>query len=519
MEQKRVRYPVGIQTFSSIIEEGYQYADKTALVHELTHEYQYVFLSRPRRFGKSLLVSTLQSYFEGRHDLFKGLAIESLEREWVKHPVVKLSLASVKETSLEAISEQIDESLDDAERLLDITTTSRNHGGRLKQMIMESYRHYHQKVVVLIDEYDAPMLNNIGEEDKLSEVRKMMRALYAPLKDCDPYLRFVLITGITKFSQLSIFSELNNLANISMLPKYATICGITEQEMLSAFSPGIDAIAEQEQLTREETINKLREYYDGYHFAENSTAVYNPFSLVRAFAAQKMDYYWFGSGTPTFLINTLKKFNADITELDGCKAMAAQFDAPTESMTSVLPLFYQSGYLTIKGYDRNREQYTLRYPNEEVRYGLMNSLIPEYVTKSVNVNVPITAVDIRFYLLDGEVDNAMKLLQRFLKSIPYQEGTRRSEGHYTAMLYVIFMLIGVKTQTQIRTSDGRLDVLIEMPDRNYVMELKLDGSAAEAMAQIESKGYAMAVTNNNPTTKIGINFSTETGTVEEWLIK
>lgn len=519
MEQKRVRYPVGIQTFSEIIEEGYQYADKTDLVYDMTHEYKYVFLSRPRRFGKSLLVSTLQSYFEGRHDLFEGLAIDSLEHEWVKHPVVKLSLASVKETSLTAISEQIDRALFYAEKGLGLSPYTGNHGDRLMRMITESYEKYHQKVVVLIDEYDAPMLNNIGEEDKLSEVRKMMRALYAPLKDCDPYLRFVLITGITKFSQLSIFSELNNLANISMLPKYATICGITEQEMLSAFSPGIDGIAEQEQLTREETINKLREYYDGYNFAENSTAVYNPFSLVRAFAAQKMDYYWFGSGTPTFLINTLKKFNADITELDGCKAMAAQFDAPTESMTSVLPLFYQSGYLTIKGYDRNREQYTLRYPNEEVRYGLMNSLIPEYVTRSVNVNVPITAVDIRFYLLDGEVDNAMKLLQRFLKSIPYQEGTRRSEGHYTAMLYVIFMLIGVKTQTQIRTSDGRMDIVIEMPGRNYVMELKIDGSAAEALRQIHDKDYELAVTNANPTTLIGMNFSTETATLVEWIIE
>ncbi|MBR1935507.1 MAG: AAA family ATPase [Muribaculaceae bacterium] len=513
-----VRYPVGMPVFEQIIEENRRYVDKTELIYRMTDTYKYVFLSRPRRFGKSLLVSTLRSYFEGRRELFSGLAIEQLEKNWTKHPVVHLSLASVKEKKLELIDYQIHGSLSDAERRLGIKTENKTHGGRLKQIIAESYRKYGQQVVVLIDEYDAPLLNNLTD-DTLDEVRNMLRALYAPLKDSLDYIRFIFITGISKFSQLSIFSELNLLTNISMLPQYATLCGVTEEEMETTFSDGIDRLAEVYEISREQMIAQLRQYYDGYCFAENSAKVYNPFSLVSAFANEKLDFYWFSTGTPTLLLKLLAKYQPDITKLDGNMAKAAQFDAPTEKMTDVLPLFYQSGYLTIKAYDRMRDIYTLGYPNEEVRYGIMESLVPRYVTTAPDVNTQITADFIRYHLIENKPDEAMRLLQRFLKSIPYQEGTRHSEGHYTAMLYVVLMLVGIKTQTQVRTADGRIDMLMTLPERNYVLEIKLDGTAREALRQIESKDYELAVSNTLPTTKVGINFSTETATITEWMIK
>lgn len=513
-----VLYPVGMPVFEQIIDEGRRYVDKTSLIYRMTHDYKYVFLSRPRRFGKSLLVSTLKSYFEGKRNLFKSLAIEKLEKEWTQYPVVHVSLASVKEKRPELINEQISNILSRIEQQFGLDEkTKAPHGDRLADILIGCYRKYNVPAVILIDEYDAPLLNNLTD-DTLNDVRNMLRALYAPLKDCLDYIRFIFITGITKFSQLSIFSELNLLTNISMEPSYATLCGITEPEMLSTFSEGIDSLAMRYKVTREQMIIRLREYYDGYHFSEESAAVYNPYSLVRAFAARKLSYYWFETGTPTVLIKLLRKYAPDITKLDGSVAKAAQFDVPTEQMTSELPLMYQSGYLTIKAYDFEREHYTLGYPNDEVRYGIMESLIPNYMTTSTEVNPQITADYIRDYFREGNVDEALKLLQRLMKSIPYQEGTRHSEGHYTAMLYVIFMLVGLKTQSQVRTADGRIDMLMTLTDRNYLIELKLDGTAQAALNQIDSKDYALAVSNTLPTTKVGINFSTETGTVTDWII-
>ncbi|MBR1935727.1 MAG: AAA family ATPase [Muribaculaceae bacterium] len=514
MERNEIRYPVGMQVFEQIIGGDYQYVDKTGLIHEMTHRYNYVFLSRPRRFGKSLLVSTLRTYFEGKREFFKGLAMERLETEWKQYPVIHISLASVKEKKLELISDQINDCLDDAERRLGIKTDKSTHGSRLKQMIIDSYDKYGQQVVVLIDEYDAPLLNHISDDD-LDDVRYMLRALYAPLKDCLEYLRFIFITGITKFSQLSIFSELNNLANISMEPKYATICGITEKEMIEQFDQGICDLADSYKLTREQMIAKLREYYNGYHFSENATAVYNPFSLVRAFEANKLDYYWLTSGTPSYLLAVLRKYNTRINEIQFEDVGADDFDVPTEDMHSATPLLYQSGYLTITGYDSFSETYNLDYPNKEVRIGFIKSLYPKYVVG--NTSSKGNTWKIVKPLLAGDLDGALSFLQRFLKSIPYQEGTRHNEGHYTAMLYVIFALTGDYVQSQVRTSDGRVDILLTTPERNYLMELKINSTAQEALDQIDSKDYTMAVTNDLPTTKVGINFSMETATITDWV--
>ena len=515
MERNEIRYPVGMQVFEQIIEGGYQYVDKTGLVYEMTHRYNYVFLSRPRRFGKSLLVSTLKTYFEGKRDFFKGLAMERLETEWKQYPVIHISLASVKEKKLELIDKQISNVLTRIEEDHGLESKSDNPSGdRLMDIIRGCYRKYGQQVVVLIDEYDAPLLNHISDDD-LDDVRYMLRALYAPLKDCLEYLRFIFITGITKFSQLSIFSELNNLENISMNPQFAALCGITQHELETQFSIGIDLLAQSQNMTREATINKLKNYYNGYHFAKAGDAVYNPFSLIRALNNCDFDYYWFGSGTPSYLLAVLRKYNTRINEIQFEDVGADDFDVPTEAMHSATPLLYQSGYLTITGYDSFSETYNLDYPNKEVRIGFIKSLYPKYVVG--NTSSKGNTWKIVKPLLAGDIDGALSFLQRFLKSIPYQEGTRHNEGHYTAMLYVIFALTGDYVQSQVRTSDGRVDILLTTPERNYLMELKINSTAQEALDQIDSKDYTMAVTNDLPTTKVGINFSMETATITDWV--
>ncbi|MBR1935511.1 MAG: AAA family ATPase, partial [Muribaculaceae bacterium] len=396
-----------------------------------------------------------------------------------------------------------------------IESGSDTPGGMLRRMISRCHEKYGEQVVILIDEYDAPLLNNLDDEQTLAEVRKLMRSVYAPLKDSLEYIKFLFITGITKFSQLSIFSELNNLENITMNPDYAAICGITQEEMETQFSDGIDIMAKKLEMSRDDVLDKLRLYYNGYHFAKAGDAVYNPFSLIRALNNCDFDYYWFSSGTPTYLLTALRKYGTRITDIELEDIGADEFDVPTEAMHSATPILYQSGYLTIKSYDKLSETYNLDYPNKEVRVGFLKSLYPKYVlnTASPKGNTWRLVKP----LLAGDLDGALEFLRRFLKSIPYQEGTRRSEGHYTAMLYVIFALTADYVQSQVRTADGRLDILLTLPERNYLMELKLDSTAAEALAQIDSKDYSMAVTNSLPTTKVGINFSTETGTITDWL--
>ena len=355
------------------------YADKTDLMYQMVTSMKYVFLSRPRRFGKSLLCSTLESYFQGRRELFEGLAIASLETEWKRHPVLRFDLSEVKDNTAEGIAETLDAVLQDKEAELKIERTNNGLGNRLKRLILGCYDKCGEKPVVIIDEYDAPLLNVLHLPEELEKVRQLMRTFFSPLKKCDEYLRFVFISGITKFSQLSIFSELNSLTNISMTPAFSTLCGITRREIETTLGDGVNDLAEALGLSREETLDKLRVNYDGYHFSKNSEGVYNPFSLLKALMLKDVGSYWFASGTPTFLVEKLREFRADIGNIDGSTAMADDFDAPTENMKSILPLFYQSGYLTIKDYDQESEVYTLGYPNREVAIGLMNALYPFYV--------------------------------------------------------------------------------------------------------------------------------------------
>ena len=380
MEHKQLkRLPVGIQTFSNIIEGDMLYIDKTEYIWNMIHLSKYIFLSRPRRFGKSLLVSTLHAYFEGRKALFKDLFIESVEKEWVQYPVLRFSMASGKHMEKDQLERYLLFMLAENERRFGITSDSIDPNVRLRNLITSIYEKTGKKVVILIDEYDAPLLDVVHEDKTLPMLRNVMRNFYSPLKDSDPYLHFVFLTGITKFSQLSIFSELNNLKNISMRPDYAGVCGITEEEMVTAMTDYLDDFAEAQQTTREGAVEGLKRQYDGYHFTWPSPDIFNPFSLLNAFQDRDYTNYWFSSGTPTYLIEMLRKFNVVPSDISQMQVLSSDFDAPTENMASITPLLYQSGYVTIKDYDRASRLYTLDIPNTEIRVGLMESLLPNYV--------------------------------------------------------------------------------------------------------------------------------------------
>ena len=517
--QQLKRCPVGIQTFSTIREENYLYIDKTEYVYRLAHaDAKYFFLSRPRRFGKSLLTSTLRSYFEGRKDLFEGLAIEKLETEWTEYPVLHFDMSLGKHLDKDGLERYLGNRLAAYEKQYGITQPAVDSNDRLTFLIIRAYEQTGHKVVVLIDEYDAPLLDVMHEDRDLPVLRNVMRNFYSPLKACDPYLRFVFLTGITKFSQLSIFSELNNISNISMLKPYASICGITEEEMLTQMSDYIDRLASKLGQPRGETIQKLKDKYDGYHFTYPSPDIYNPFSLINAFANNEVDNYWFGSGTPTYLIEMLRKFGVVPSGIGGIEAMASEFDAPTERMNSMTALLYQSGYITIKDYDAMFQSYLLDIPNNEVRIGLMKSLIPYYVTQDSRLATS-TVINMARALYKDDMDGMLRCLQEFLLTVPYCDNTDY-EGHYQQALYIIFSLLGIYTDIEVRTSRGRVDMVMRTPTTLYIIELKLNRSAEAAMKQIDLKEYpSRFALCGLPVVKVGINFNGEKKTIDDWKIE
>ena len=519
MESLQRRYPIGIQTFFKIREENYLYIDKTEYIYQMTHSASgYVFLSRPRRFGKSLLASTLHSYFSGRKELFRGLAMERLETEWTEYPVLHFDMSMAKHVDKERLERLLDFMLSDYERAFGLDATDGDANLRLTRLIKRAYEQTGRQVVVLIDEYDAPLLDVVHEKENLDVLRNVMRNFYSPLKACDPYLKFVFLTGITKFSQLSIFSELNNIKNISMDEPYAAICGITEEEMLTQMQEDMDRLAAKLDVTPEEILEKLKENYDGYHFTFPSPDIYNPFSLLNAFADGKFGSYWFGSGTPTYLIKMLEKFGVEPSEIGNNHAEVSAFDAPTETMTDIIPLLYQSGYITIKDYDESIDLYTLDIPNKEVRLGLMKSLLPNYVaskTRETTTMVAYLSRDIR----NDDMDSALRRLQTFLSTIPYCDNTKY-EGHYQQMFYIIFSLLGSFVDVEVRTPRGRVDVVLRTKTTLYVMELKLDKTAGEAMEQINLKNYPERFALCGlPVVKVAINFDSERGTIGDWMIE
>ena len=516
----RKLYPIGIQTFARIREEDMSYVDKTEYVYRMTHtDGTYFFLSRPRRFGKSLLVSTFRSYFEGRKDLFAGLAIENMEKEWTEYPVLHFSLAGGKHMEKAQLERYLLYILSDNEKRFEVACDSSDPNVKLFNLIKAVYQKTGRQVVVLIDEYDAPLLDVAHERESLDVLRNTMRNFYSPLKDCEPMLRFVFMTGITKFSQLSIFSELNNIKNVSMDEPYAGICGITKDELLTQMSEDIDELSRKLKSSREETIMELTNHYDGYHFCWPSPDVFNPFSLLNCFADGKIGSYWFGSGTPTYLIEKMREFNVKPSQLGEVRATEASFDAATEAMTSLTPLLYQSGYLTIKDYDERLDVYTLDIPNREIKVGLFDSLLPGYLKSEIDSG-RVAIADMSARLEDNDVDGAMQLLADFLETVPYCHNTNY-EGHYQQMLYIIFALLtGYNIIVEQHTAKGRIDISLETGAVIYVLELKFGGSAEEALAQIEEKRYADAFKmKGKEIVKVGVNFTVKEGVnALEWKV-
>ena len=505
----RKLYPIGIQTFEEIRKLDNLYIDKTEYIYRMTHtDGKYFFLSRPRRFGKSLLVSTFQSYFEGKKELFEGLAIEKLEKEWNTYPVLHFDLSKGKHMEKEQLNRYLLDIIEKQEARFDCKSNKIDVNIRLDDLINVVYQKTGKQVVVLIDEYDAPLLDVAHEKEKLDELRNTMRNFYSPLKGNESMLRFVFMTGITKFSQLSIFSELNNIKNVSMDEPYAGICGITKEELLTQMSDDIDALAGHLELSREETIQELKDHYDGYHFCWPSPDVFNPYSLLNCFADGRMDDYWFGSGTPTYLINMMRKYDFLPTDLgEAIEVGKKDFDAPTETMTTIVPLLYQSGYVTIKGYDKPTKLYLLALPNQEIRVGLYGSLLPHYLTdKSAKANTTIAKMSV--LVKKGNMDAAFCLLNDFLETVPYCDNTHY-EGHWQQTLYIMFALLtSYDILVEQHTAKGRIEITMETADTIYVMELKFNKSAEEALAQIEAKHYADAFKmSGKKVVKIGLNFS------------
>ena len=519
MEVRR-RYPVGTQTFSVLRENGFLYIDKTEYVYRMTHsDSNYLFLSRPRRFGKSLLVSTLHSYFEGRRELFQGLAIEKLETEWNRHPVLHFDMSMAKHVDKEQLESMLDFQLRAYETQYALKQDVSGLNNRLANLIRQACKQSGKQVVVLIDEYDAPLLDVVHEETNLPALRDVMRNFYSPLKACDPYLRFVFLTGITKFSQLSIFSELNNVSNISMHPDYAALCGISEEELREQMRPDVALLAEALGMDEEEALARLKEMYDGYHFCWPSPDIYNPYSLLSAFSNWKIASYWFGSGTPTFLIEMLRKYALGPAQLgQPMEAQEEDFDAPTETMHSIMPLLYQSGYVTMKGKDPDFQTYTLGIPNKEVRLGLMRSLVPYYLTADTR-QTSVAIVSMARALRRNDMEGCLREIQAFLSTVPYCDNTDY-EGHYQQVLYIIFSLLGAYADVEVHTPRGRVDVVMCSENTLYLIELKLGKDAGAAMEQINLKDYAERFALCSlPIVKVGISFDREKRTIAGWKIE
>ena len=510
-------YPVGIQNFEKLRKEGYFYVDKTALMYRLVTTGSYYFLSRPRRFGKSLLISTLEAYFQGKRELFDGLAVASLEREWKRYPVIHLDLNAKKFDRPEDLIRLIDRQLLVLEEEYGKVKTDETIDDRFVSLIRNMNGRTGERVVILVDEYDKPLLQAIGNDALQNEYRAILKAFYGVLKSMDGYIRFALLTGVTKFGKVSVFSDLNNLMDISMREEYADICGVSEAELLRDFDEDIRALALNNGQTYEQACAQLKEDYDGYHFCPDSPGIYNPFSLLNTFSAKRYGSYWFETGTPTYLVELLRKSDYDLEQM-------SREETDSETLDSIftgdnpIPVIYQSGYLTIKKYDRRFGLYTLGFPNREVEEGFLRFLMP-YYAKSDRTK---SGFEIKRFVDDvekGDIDGFMERLQRFLADCPY-EMARDVELHYQNVLFIVFRLAGLYTRVEYHTSRGRIDMVVQTADYVYVMEFKLDGSAEQALQQIKEKQYDLPfAADSRKVFRIGVNFSSETRNIDRWIVE
>ena len=517
MDTNYRRYPIGIQNFEQLRNNNCVYIDKTELIYKMTHSDTVYFLSRPRRFGKSLLVSTLEAYFQGKKHLFEGLAMERLETEWIEYPVLHMDFSVSKYTNADILREVIHLEISRWEKIYGKDPEEKAFSTRFQGVIKRAYEKTGKQVVVLVDEYDSPLLDTNADPDLQKELRNIVRDFFSPLKASGQYLRFLLLTGISKFSQLSIFSELNNLKNISMRDELSAICGITEKELLTDLQPDIQLMAEANNETYEEACAHLKKQYDGYHFSKKCEDIYNPFSLFNALDAKEYKNYWFSTGTPTFLIDLLQNVQFDVRMMDGMTAMDDQFDAPTEVITDPIPVLYQSGYLTIKSFDPMFKTYTLAYPNSEVRYAFTEALLPRYVHRFPRENT-FYIVSFLQDLMKGDIESCLERTRSFFASIPH-DLENKTEKHYQTIFYLLFRLMGQYVDVEVKSAIERADVVLKLADAIYVFEFKYDGTPDEALAQIESKNYAIPYQpDGRRIVKIGVNFDSATRTIGEWKI-
>ena len=517
-----MKYPIGIQSFDRIIEDGYVYVDKTELIYNLTHESSIYFLSRPRRFGKSLLVSTLKNYYLGRRELFRGLAMERLETEWAVHPVFHVDFNGAVFSNAGQLEAMLRDYVEGWERMYGLVPDKElGWGLRFRHVLRAAHEQTGRRAVVLIDEYDKPILDVLDVDASLEDRhRNVLKAFYSVFKAADEHLQFVLLTGVTKFSQVSVFSGFNQPKDISMDGRYEALCGITQDEIDRYFPQPIADMAADYRCTPGEMKQRLKQQYDGYHFSKRLTDVYNPFSLLNALDSRSVDDYWFRSGTPTYLIRLLAHFNENINELTGKYYRPEEFVDYKADVERPLPMIFQSGYLTIKNYDFQFNTFLLDFPNNEVKNGFLTMLATSYLKPQEEMGTWIRSVVMT--LQEGNTDRLRTLFTSFLASIPYtmrrKEGEAERERYFQYTFYLIMRLVSVYTvYVEKAQNQGRVDCVVETPQYVYIFEFKLDGTAAEALQQIEDRGYAREyAADTRQLYRVGVGFSSETGTVSDW---
>ena len=511
--------PIGMQSFESIRQNNFLYVDKTKHIYNLVNSSRYYFLSRPRRFGKSLFLSTLKAYFLGKKELFKDLYIETVEKDWTEYPVLYLDLNSGMYDTEANLYSVINNHLIRWEKEYDITPVDRELNTRFTNVVIAAFEKTGKQVVILVDEYDKPLLQTIDNEELHDKFKSTLKGVYSVLKGCDEYIRFGFLTGVTKFSKISLFSDLNNLMDISLDENYTDICGITEEEIKTNFKEHLQAFAEKENTTKEDILSQLKAMYDGYHFSENTSIdIYNPFSLLNSLTERKFRNYWFQTGTPTFLIKLLQENDYDLKDLSEGNITARDLTSKESMLSAPVALFYQSGYLTIKDYDKELQEYTLGYPNKEVEQSFLEFLLPRYVHTIDDKSASYLSKFIKD-LRAGRIEDFLEKMKVFFAGIPY-DIIKDTENYYQTILFLICRLVGFYSQAEYRTSRGRMDMVIKTKDYIYVFEFKFDKSAKEALEQIDSKDYPLAFQQDERKLyKVGVNFSSQTKNIDEYIIQ
>lgn len=516
---ERKHYPVGIETFEKIRKEGLVYIDKTDYIRHLAAGGGFYFLSRPRRFGKSLFLSTIEAFYEGKRELFEGLAISKYEQTWARHPVFRLNLVNCDVSSVDGLKVLLDQQLSAWEELYGKSEIELDYAQRFYSVIKRAVEKMGRPAIILIDEYDKPLISTLDDEALNNQFRTVLKPVYGTLKAADRYIKIGLLTGVSRFSRLSIFSDINNLRDISFDKNFDAICGITEEEMLRDCGEGIEGIARNKGISYEKALADLKKNYDGYHFTANCPDIYNPFSLMSAFERQEIGNYWFATGTPTFLIKTFREADVYLPDLLNSEAGEAELTDIDSYATTPVPILFQAGYLTIKRYDPQFETFILGLPNREVARGFFDDLLPIFTAERKD-NGLRNIRDLCKALQEGDAETFLHELQSFLADIPYHLSKNKPEIYFENNIYIIFKLLGFFVETEYRTSSGRIDLLVKTDDFIYVIELKLNGTAEDAIQQIERQNYALPFKRDRRKIyKIGVSFSAHTRNISDWIIE